>query len=128
MNIWMHRCRLFCHNQGIYLYEYIQVTKHLTLLWLRSLSYRNQSSDLLCKSMNWFLYDRYLHHDSVKTLFTHHIPKVCSYMLWSRICFFCCFFLSQFSFKNIHNSHDSRGKGRLSLYILSTTSTCFTVT
>ena len=27
-DIWMHRCQLFCHNQGIYLDEYIQVTKH----------------------------------------------------------------------------------------------------
>ena len=24
----MHRCRLFCHNQGIYLDQCIQVTKH----------------------------------------------------------------------------------------------------
>ena len=27
MDIWMHRCRLFCHNQGIYFVEYIHVTK-----------------------------------------------------------------------------------------------------
>ena len=33
-------------------------TYSLTLLWQRSLSYRNQPIDLLCKSMNWFLYDR----------------------------------------------------------------------
>ena len=29
-----------------------------TLSWFRSLFYRNQSIDLLCKSMGWFLYDR----------------------------------------------------------------------
>ena len=29
----------------------------LTLSWRRSLSYRNQYIDLLCKSMDWFLYD-----------------------------------------------------------------------
>ena len=29
----------------------------LTLSWRRPLSYRNQSIDLLCKSMDWFLYD-----------------------------------------------------------------------
>ena len=29
-----------------------------TLLWRRSLSYRNQSIDSLCKSMDWFLYNR----------------------------------------------------------------------
>ena len=34
----------------------------LTLSWRRSLPYRNQSIDLLCKSMHWFLYDRdFLH-------------------------------------------------------------------
>ena len=28
--------------------------------------YRNQSIHLLCKSMDWFLYDRNLHHERVK--------------------------------------------------------------
>ena len=36
------------------------------LSWRRSLSYRNQSIDLLCKSMDWFLYDNGLRHDRVK--------------------------------------------------------------
>ena len=30
------------------------------------LSYRNQSIDLLSKSMDWFLYDNGLHHERVK--------------------------------------------------------------
>ena len=34
----------------------------LSLTRQRSLSYRNQSNDLLCKSMHWFLYDRDLRH------------------------------------------------------------------
>ena len=38
----------------------------LTLQWRRSLSYRNQSIDLQSKSMDWFLYDRDLHHERVK--------------------------------------------------------------
>ena len=38
----------------------------LILSCRRSLSYRNQSTDLLCKSMDWFLYDRELHHERVK--------------------------------------------------------------
>ena len=38
----------------------------LTLSWRRSLSYRNHSIDLLCKSMDWFLYDRNLCHERVK--------------------------------------------------------------
>ena len=38
----------------------------LTLSWRRPLSYRNQSIDLQSKSMDWFLYDRGLRHESVK--------------------------------------------------------------
>ena len=37
----------------------------LTLLWRRSLSYRNQSIDLLCKLMDWFLYYRDLCYEKV---------------------------------------------------------------
>ena len=36
------------------------------LSWRRSLSYRNQFIDLLCKSMDWFLYDRDLLHERAK--------------------------------------------------------------
>ena len=32
--------------------------RSLTLSWRRSLSCRNQSAYLLCKSLDWFLYDR----------------------------------------------------------------------
>ena len=39
----------------------------LTLSWQRPLSYKNQSIDLLCKSMNWFLYDNDLRHERVKS-------------------------------------------------------------
>ena len=38
----------------------------LTLSWPMYLSYRNQSTDLLSKSMDWFLYDRDLCHEKVK--------------------------------------------------------------
>ena len=37
----------------------------LALSWRRSLSYRNQSIDLLSKSIDWFLYDRDLLHERV---------------------------------------------------------------
>ena len=37
----------------------------LTLSWRRPLSYRNHSIDLLCKSMDWFLYDNGLRHEKV---------------------------------------------------------------
>ena len=35
----------------------------LTLSWWKSLAYRNQSIDLLCKSVDWFLNDRDLRHE-----------------------------------------------------------------
>ena len=37
-----------------------------TLSWQRPLSYRNQSLDLPCKSMDWFLYDNGLRNERVK--------------------------------------------------------------
>ena len=42
-----------------------QVFSSLTLSWRRPLSYNNQSIDLLCKSMDWFLYDNGLRHERV---------------------------------------------------------------
>ena len=40
----------------------------LTLLWRRSLSNRNQTFDFWSKSVDWFLYDRDLHHERVNAL------------------------------------------------------------
>ena len=37
----------------------------LTLSWRGPLSYRNQSIDLLGKSMDWFLYDNDFRHEKV---------------------------------------------------------------
>ena len=39
--------------------------RRLTLSRRRPLSYRNQSIDLLCKSMDWFLYNNYPRHERV---------------------------------------------------------------
>ena len=39
-----------------------------TLSWRRPLSYRNQSIDLLHKSVDWFQYDNGLRHERVKDL------------------------------------------------------------
>ena len=41
----------------------------LTLSWRRPLSYRSQSIDLLCKSMDWFQYDNGLRHERVNVFF-----------------------------------------------------------
>ena len=40
----------------------------LTLSWPRPISYRNQSSDLQSKSMDWFLYDNDFRYERVKNL------------------------------------------------------------
>ena len=49
----------------------------LTRSWRRSLSYSNQSIDLLGKSMNWFIYDRDLRYERVKWVsFLTHIRPI----------------------------------------------------
>ena len=57
------------------------------------------SIDFLCKSMDWFLYDKDILYERVKTLFTYHTPKVFPYMSQGRISFFFLYhsFLSQIS-------------------------------
>ena len=49
----------------------------LTLSRQKSLSYRNPSIDLLCKSMDWFPYDRDLHHERNKLYFEERIKHNC---------------------------------------------------
>ena len=46
--------------------------RDLTLSWRRPTWYRNQSIDLLCKLMDWFLYDNSLHHERVKKFFARN--------------------------------------------------------
>ena len=47
----------------------IFILSTLTLSWRRCLSYRNQSIDLSCKSMGWFLYDRDIRHGRIKPFY-----------------------------------------------------------
>ena len=52
----------------IFLYIFLESflsTTILTISWWRCVLYRNQSIDLLSKLMEWFLYDRDLHHERV---------------------------------------------------------------
>ena len=42
--------------------------------WPRPLSYRNQSINLLCKLMDWFLYDNGLRHEKVKKQTSKNVP------------------------------------------------------
>ena len=43
----------------------VSLMSNLTLSWLKSLRYGNQSIDLQSKSMDWFLYNRGIHHKRV---------------------------------------------------------------
>ena len=66
--------KLFKKTQKCKLYIFFLIFElratGLTLSCRRSLSYRNhQSTDLLFKSMAWFLCDRDLHHERVKCVF-----------------------------------------------------------
>ena len=56
-------------------------TYALTLSWWKSLSYRNQVTNLQCRSMNWFLYDRDLHHKRVQF---HKIVEVINWICCSK--------------------------------------------
>ena len=49
----------------------------LTLSWRRSLSYKNQSTNLKGRSMDWFLYDRDLRHERAKymLIYLFHLLK-----------------------------------------------------
>ena len=54
----------------------------LTLSWRKYLSYRNQSIYLQSNSMDWFLYDRNLHHERVnyfqKKVLSYAFEYICS--------------------------------------------------
>ena len=121
----MHRCRLFYHNQRIYLYGYIQVTKHQNI---NSLFTRIETSPLVCSKNQWTGF--YMIGTSIMKVLRHSSPIILrkSALTCCKVEFASFCFLSGVSFTNIPDSPGSRGRGRLSLYILSTTSTRFTDT
>ena len=68
---WYSTLLEICQNKGFLLPIFSQITAELKILpltpsWRRSLSYTNQSIDLRCKSVDWFLYDSDLRHERVK--------------------------------------------------------------
>ena len=69
--------KLFSHSHAFYL--------HLTLSWRRPLSYRNQSTDLQSKSMDWFLYDNDLRHERVNKSDKNYV--VIEFVLFTVILF-----------------------------------------
>ena len=60
------------------------------LSWRWFLSYRNQSIDLFCKSMYWFLY-RDLRHERFKTLFINIHWEPCLHVIKHNLFFFVFF-------------------------------------
>ena len=53
--------------------------RSLTLSWRSSLSYRNQTIDLFCKLIDWFLYDKDVRHE-----IAHSTLIVNSHHSWKR--------------------------------------------
>ena len=58
--------------------------------WQTSLSYRNQSIDLLSKSMGWFLYDKDVLHEGLRSMFPSqktHCVNYARIWIFSDPCF-----------------------------------------
>ena len=76
----------------------------LTGLWPRCLSHRSQSIDLLCKSMDWFLYDRDLRHERVNWFFLLHLMfrnRPFTGVPWQS----CSEYSKEFAGKNLQRKH-----------------------
>ena len=92
-------------------------SKALTLSWRRSLSYRNQSTDLLWKSMVWFINDRVLMIGSVMKESRRSSP-----IIHRKSVLTCCkaefiFFSIWFFFSRIFTIHKTAGEGECYLLI-----------
>ena len=70
----------------------LKICSCLTLSWRRPISYRNQSIDLLRKSMDWFLYDIGLRHERVKKIIYDKMHfSLLPFRVWNHL-FHCCRF------------------------------------
>ena len=129
----MQRCQLFCHNQGIYLNEYMQEAMHY--LFHDGGSCRIETSPLICSANQWTVFcivGTYIMKDSrplsstyTKSLFLHVVKHS---LLFCFIFFYLLIYLFidlAFFSRMSTNIQDSRWRGRLSPYIISTTFTRF---
>ena len=73
--IWRQSPKLIKISQFFPRSEAAILTSSLNLPWRRSLSYWNQSIDLLSKSVDWFLCDKDLRHERIKTVFLTNFAK-----------------------------------------------------
>ena len=69
----------------------------ITLSWQTSLSFRNQSIDLLSKSMNWFLYDKDLRHERDEGKLKFFLVVVFFSQIWQQI-----FFIEHFRLLSVY--------------------------
>ena len=69
---------------------------NLTLSRRRPIPYRNQSIDLICKSMDWFLYGIGLRHERVKNMnnFPYFSANKLNPAYFSHLAYFSYFFMS----------------------------------
>ena len=104
--------------------KYMQVAKH----WLfhDGCSFRIVISPLICSANQWFdlcIIETSVMKDSRRSSSTYTESLLIRVVKHN----FVFVFLSGFFFMNIHDSQDSRWRGRLSPHILSTTSIRFTI-
>ena len=98
-DISMHRCQLFCHNQGIYLNEKYNIS-------------RIETSPLICSANQWTgfcIIGTSVMKDSRRSSSTY-TESLFLHVVKHNLLFF-VFFLSGFSFTNIYDSQDSRWRG-----------------
>ena len=78
--VWSNSTNLLHAAAELYRIQWYSETllgfRALTLLRRRYLSYRNQSIDLLCKPMDWFLYDWDLRHESVNKINQEMVQEI----------------------------------------------------
>ena len=104
----MHRCQLFCHNQGIYLNEY-------------GSSCQIETSPLICSANHWTgfcIIGTSVMKDSRCSLSTYTTLRVCSHMLSSIIYFLLLFFFYLDFVSRIFTIHRTacEGGGYLLIY------------
>ena len=93
----------------VILFKVSYCTTSLMLSLRRSLSHRNQPIDLLCKSINWFLYDRDLGHERVNPV-QANVPYLYALKIYQKTRVFLIFsggILKWIQYKTIQGHYSS---------------------
>ena len=104
--------------------SFISKCHWLTLSWRRSLSYRNQSIDIQSTPIDWFLYDRDLRHERVKThknmefypISIFHIKSLCEKTMSNYFSVSPCFYTKYLNISTINIFVVSKGESWENLY------------